>query len=109
MKDVEARLQRLRDVSVLQLDAVRKGELDTLETLETERRSLMEILGQDELAELASREPDLVGECLRVIVENDRLARMGLKQSLERLETELGRTDTQQRAEKAYLKMASRS
>jgi len=109
VSNVTSRLQRLQEVSIQQLDAVRKGEIDRLESLETERRGLMDSLDQEEMAELASREPDLVGELLRVIVENDRLARMGLKQSLERLEKELGRADVQQKAEKAYLKMASRS
>lgn len=105
--DIARQLMRLQDLSAEQLEVIRRGDLDTLEILEAERQELLAILSRDDLADLAQREPDLIGEVLRSVVANDRLARAALRQNMGRLEAEMGRTETQQRAERAYLKMAN--
>ena len=106
---IEQQLMQLEELSIRQLESVRGRDLDRLETLESERRRMLADLDQDALADLARRQPDLVGERLRTITENDRLAQLGLRVALEELGRELGETGTRHRAERAYLKMASRS
>ena len=106
---IEQQLMQLEELSIRQLESVRGRDLDRLETLESERRRMLADLDQDALADLARRQPDLVGERLRTNTENDRLAQLGLRVALEELGRELGETGTRHRAERAYLKMASRS
>ncbi len=106
---IEQELTRLEELSAEQLDCVRRRDLDRLETLESERRVLQEKLDHDALADFARRQPDLVGDLLRTITENDRLAQLGLRKALDELGLKLGESDNRHRAEHAYLKMASRS
>ncbi len=106
---IERQLTSLEELSVRQVEAVRGRDLDRLEELEKERRKQLAELDEDALADLARSQPDFVGDRLRTITENDRLAQLGLRAALEELGRELGETGTRHRAERAYLKMASRS
>lgn len=106
---IEEQLSQLEELSNRQVEAVRRKDLDLLEELDQERRKMLAELNQDDLADLARRQPDLAGERLRRITENDRLAQLGLRAALDELGREMGDTGTRHRAERAYLKMASHS
>ncbi len=95
-------IERLQEVSGAQVEAVRRGRLGELESLETERRALALRLEGDALARLAADEPDFVGEAFRRILENDRLVKAALQEGLKTRSEAMAGVDQRRRAERAY-------
>lgn len=99
---MNATLRALLDVSRAQLEAVRRSDLDRLETLSARRRALLEGLDREALARLAGDGADRAGQVLRAILENDRLVGAALREGMRRRRADLADTDARRRAEAAY-------
>jgi hypothetical protein len=95
-------LRELLAVSKAQLEAVRRSDLDRLEALGLQRRTLMEGLDREALARLAGEPAERTGEILRAILENDRLVGSALREGMRRRREDLAEVDTRRRAEAAY-------
>ncbi len=98
----EGDLERLHELSGEQLAAARRGDLDTLEALEKDRKRLIGCLYEDGLFEQARREPETMGRLVREILANDRMVRAALEAGMKERKRALGDLEKQSKAERAY-------
>lgn len=97
-------LTALRELAQQQLEASRRGDLDTLEALEARRRELVAAFDAQELAALMDERPAAVAADLEALRASERLVRSRLQGRLAQLTRALEQAESRDRAQQRYLK-----
>jgi hypothetical protein len=97
-------LGRLRALGADRLAAARRGDWQALAGLEAQRRETLAALAPAGLTALATAAPRAFAALADELAEGDRLVECALRSGLAARKAALAATQTQERAERGYLK-----